>query len=210
MGCRSWLTASTVVLAVSSPLWAYDAPLQPAAIRDAYFLGQRSDGARETFLAAYVKRFPLPEKGPYVSEIELLTPYAQVVSVSAQHTVGYSAQQAAEDYKNRGDLIQVRVRIELTPTYGAIAPKEKNRGGIPLRTEDFWKSFQITLRQSNGSIGPLRTRSEPIYLESGALAGTQVWLSYDTKDVASAKTTVEVEPPEGGKVRAKFDLDRLR
>src|SRR5215472_5211332 len=103
------LKRSAAVIAAAvvgwQPVLAYEAPLEPNAVREAYFLGQRNDDARAKFFAAYVKHFALPQKGPYVSEIELLTPYAQVVDVSRQHTAGYSAQQAAEDYKKRGNMI---------------------------------------------------------------------------------------------------------
>ena len=97
---------------------AYEVPLDPHSVRDAYFLGQRNDEKTARFLDAYVKHLPPPEKGPDISEIQLLTPYAQVVELSRQKTVGYSAQQAEQDYRERGDRIRVRVRIEFTATYG--------------------------------------------------------------------------------------------
>src|SRR5713101_3160295 len=147
-GLRGIGVMLSAALLALQPVAAYDAPLDPSAVREAYFLGQRSDERRTKFFEAYLKHLALPEKGPYVSEIELLTPYAQVVDVSRQHTGAYSAQQAAEDYKKRGDTIQVRVRIELTPTYGQLdqAPKQKDpreEKGLRLRREDFWKSFKF-------------------------------------------------------------------
>lgn len=40
-----------------------------------------------------------PPQGPYISEIRLLTPYAQAVDISRHKTLGYSAQQAEAEYK---------------------------------------------------------------------------------------------------------------
>lgn len=216
-GIGAMLSAALLAL---QPVAAYDAPLDPSAVREAYFLGQRSDEKRAKFFEAYLKHLALPEKGPYVSEIELLTPYAQVVDVSRQHTGAYNAQQAAEDYKKRGDSIQVRMRIEFTPSYGPIEslpPSRDSRAGpgIPIRRDDFWKDFQIRLSQAGKTIEPLDTYGEPIFNRSsgvgwGGLAGAQVWFYYDAADVASTEATVEVVTPDGQKITAKFDLEKLR
>jgi hypothetical protein len=182
-GLRGIGAVLSAALLALEPVAAYDAPLDPSAVREAYFLGRRSDQTREKFLETYKKRLPLPEKGPYVSEIELLTPYAQVVDVARQHTAGYSAQQAAEDYKKRGDIIQVHVRIELTPTYGQIEPSANSKDpragkGITLRREDFWKGFECRLTQGDKAIESYDTYGEPIFVRSstasGGLTGAQV------------------------------------
>src|SRR5271170_7283126 len=78
--------------------FAYEHPLSDEAVRDAYFIGQDVKNVNQ-FLAPYLKSLPIPNSGPHVSEIELSTPFAQVVESSAQHSVGYSDQQAAEDYQ---------------------------------------------------------------------------------------------------------------
>ena len=104
--------------------FAYDHPLSDEAVRDAYFVGQDVKTVN-AFLSSYTQHLPVPPSGPHVAEIVLSTPYAQVVEVSAQHSVGYSDQQAAEDYRKRGDSIAVRVKVLFTPTYTG-------------RAEDFW------------------------------------------------------------------------
>ena len=63
---------------------AYENPLDPISVREAYFLGQRNDDKLAEFLAQYVKRLPLPKQGPHIAEIELRTPYEQVVLRSHQ------------------------------------------------------------------------------------------------------------------------------
>ena len=55
---RSFLSILTVTLLFSQPLFALDTPLSEQAIREAYFLGQRRDGALESFLDKYTKSLP--------------------------------------------------------------------------------------------------------------------------------------------------------
>ena len=82
------LSALLLSLAFVTRTSAYDHPLSSKAIREAYFLGQRNDEKVTDFLAQYIKRLPIPEKGPYISEISLYTPYAQVVLRSWRRVTG--------------------------------------------------------------------------------------------------------------------------
>ena len=112
------LVSVLLALGLALPsLRAYDTYLSDTAVREAYFLGQRNDGKTRAFFEPYTKHLPLPRSGPYVSEIHLLTPLAQVVKVSSRTTGGYSAQQAQLDYRDRGDSLLLEVHIEFTPTY---------------------------------------------------------------------------------------------
>ena len=212
------LSLAALLLAAQA-LFAYDVPLSSHSVREAYFLGQRNDQKTTDFLGLYKRRLPLPKSGPHVAEIELLTPYAQVVQVSRRHSVGYSAQQAEKDYQGRGDILRVRVLLNLTPTYPVAmacqsAQNAADQQGIELRTEDFWQDFRFQLRQKDAAFEPLDLRGEPVYEHdargSGGLAGAQVWLDYDTAGVASAMAEVEVLTPDGQRVSVKFDLEKLR
>jgi hypothetical protein len=115
-------TASLVaVLLLFSPLnWTHGVPLASRSVRDAS-LGQRNDEKTEPFLESYTRRFAVPPQGPYISEICLLTPYAQALDISRHKTAGDGAQQAKAEYKARGDAILVRVRIDFTPTSLSLA-----------------------------------------------------------------------------------------
>src|SRR5215470_13144737 len=116
-GSPAACTLLSFLLLYPQGIMAFESPLSESAIRDAYFLGQRNDQKTSDLLRLYTRSLPLPDKGPYVSEIHLLTPYAQVVTNSSQHSTGYSAQQAAADYHGRGDTVLLEVRIEFTATY---------------------------------------------------------------------------------------------
>src|SRR5438552_13694066 len=108
-------------LAVTLLVWpcsaAFGTHLSDQAVREAYFLGQRNDERTAQFLESYLRRLPMPQSGLYVSEIELFTPYAEAVDLSRQRTFGYRAQQAAQEYCDRGDVFRLRVRVSFTDTY---------------------------------------------------------------------------------------------
>ena len=95
----------------------------------------------------------MPHTGPRVAEIELSTPYAQVVEVSAQHSLGYSDMQAAKDYRKRGDYIAVRVKVLFTTTY-------TNRGN------DFWRGVSVGLVQKGKHMAAMSVDGQPIYAAS--------------------------------------------
>jgi hypothetical protein len=177
--------------------FAYDHPLTDEAVRDAYFLGQDLDRSNE-FFAQYTQTLPVPDSGPQVAEIELLTPYAQVVDVSRSHPMGYSAQQAAADYKKRGDSIQVRVKVLFTPTYTG--------------ADDFWRGVSVGLVQkkhmaATGVRAQLLYTSDP---DGGSwVIGADVFVEFSVSGVESDSVDVEVVPPGGVGVRATFDLGRL-
>ena len=177
--------------------FGYDHPLTDEVVRDAYFLGQDLDRSND-FFARYTQALPVPDSGPQVAEIELLTPYAQVVQVSHEHPMGYSAQQAAADYKKRGDFIQVRVKVLFTPTYTG--------------ADDFWRGVSVGLVQkkhmaATGVSAQLLYTSDPDGYSW--VIGANVFVEFSVAGVESDSVDVAVVPPGGAGVRATFDLGRL-
>ncbi len=205
--------ALAIVLVAAQVAPAYEHPLETHSIRDAYFLGNRKDEKAAKFLGQYVKRLPVPKKGPHVAEIELLTPYAQVVLRAFRAPGSYSAQQAEQDYAAQPDVIRVRVRINLTPTYpGYIAGQ-----GVRERPPEFWRDFTVNLTQGKTTIAPKKASGQPIYESAfrappplaGALQGAEVRLEFDTAQIASEPVRIEVLTPDGQSVEAEFDLKDL-
>lgn len=193
---------------------AYDHSLSSEAVREAYFLGRRGDVKTSEFFEKYSRRLPEPNKGPYISDISLFTPYAQVVFRSWQNSVGYSVQQAEEDHRRAGDSIRVRINIEFTPTYSAIQsvkPDKSHSGGdaFTLRPEDFWRDFKFEMLQNGCLISPRSLHGIPIH-DAGGFRGAEVWLEYDWDQVASQETSVTVVTPDDDHVSTKFDLSDLR
>ncbi len=212
--------AVAVCLCLSKPLGAYEWPLDGQAIHEAWELGQRNDQETGNFLAQYLKKISGGENDPYTAEIEVLTPYAQVVDQSRQKTTSYSEAQTVLDYHQRGNTILINVVIMLPAAYPTTGkdsrttnpPKENSR---VVRPENFWQSFQINLKQS-GKIIPSRSIKQKAIHSSAtkgapaALDGANVWLEFDAKDVASDETIVEVVTPDTKTVSATFDLKKLR
>jgi hypothetical protein len=211
-----FLALAVSLLAAQAPA-AYEHPLDSHSIREAYFLGRRDDDKTVAFMGQYLKRPPLPKSGPHVAEIELRTPYEQVVLRAAQAPGSYTAQQAEKDYAARSNLILVRVRIKLTPTYPAYVTNSRSKGPPQERPPDFWRDFKTRVLQGE-AIAPIRTSGRPLYttglsgpyLAAGALEGAEVQLEFDTGQIASSPVRIEVLTPDGQAVEAEFDLRDLK
>jgi hypothetical protein len=177
---RSRLTpfaALAVSFLLIPPAFAFDAPLSPEAVRDAYFLGQHNDQSTLSFFSHYVKTLPAPDNGPFISEVEIYTPYTQIIEHSRRLSGSYSAQQADLDYRHGHDKLYVRVRINFTDTYGALelyrsAKGDKQLSGRDEPLPDFYRDFRVGLSQRTGPdreeqwIEPLRIILQPSYIQN--------------------------------------------
>jgi hypothetical protein len=204
--------------------FAFEVPLTSQTIREAYFLGQHHDASTDEALKPYLHKLTPPEKGPYIADIRLLTPYAQVIEASNSQGSGYSAQQASADYHARGDTIVVRFQIRFTPTYNFIRShrdrehereRDSQPEGISVRPESFWQSFKTGLSQNGHWIEPLSREGEPIYVADAKgtgsmLDGAYIWLTFDAQDISSDTATAEILTPDGQHVTSDFDLATLR
>jgi hypothetical protein len=201
---------------------AYDIPLTAAALHDAWVLGQRNDQATAEFLAPYSKEIQdaRPGSTPHIAEMEVLTPFAQVVDESRQKLGGFTEQQAAQAYHRRGDTIVVRVRLMLPAAYpeaerGAQAPPASKGQNAALRPENFWQKFQFAVKQHGKAIDSRSVRNQPVYSAAtkdspSTLDGQTVWLEFEPNKIASDQLTVEVTTPDGKTSSTLFDLQKLR
>lgn len=209
-----FLVLTTIYLFALPFSQAYDAPLTPAAIHEAYVLGQRNDQVTANFLHPYITECSTPEEGCFLTQIEILTPFAQVVDLSRRNgSRGYTEQQAFHDYHQARDKIIVQVTLVLRALYAGAAQDKAQ--GTSLRPENFWQNFRFSLKQ-RGKVIPTRyIRNDPIYSTptknaAPILNGATVQLEYDSKDVASEEATVEVLSPDSKTITASFDLKKLR
>lgn len=161
--CLAVLAAALSLVPFSS---AFQSTLSEEDIREAYFLGQRNDQATASLFLTYLKTLSPPKSGPYVSEVEVYTPYSQLVERSRLHSVGYSAQQAKRDYHATPDSVFVRIRIDFTSTYGAFELYRSGRlleppkhGSSP--EPDYYRDFRAGLSQKDQWIEPLRIQIVP-------------------------------------------------
>jgi hypothetical protein len=152
---HSRLTSSSALalgLLLIPSAFAFDTPLSQQAVREAYFLGQHNDQSTLSFFSQYIKTLPAPNRGAYISEVEIYTPYAQIIEASRRRTGSYSAQQAELDYRHRHDKLYVRIRINFTDTYGALelyrsAKGDKQLSGRDEPLPDFYRDFRVGLSQ---------------------------------------------------------------
>ena len=219
-------TAMAIALCVGlSPASnAYEKQLDARAIHEAYILGQRNDKSTGDFLAPYLTQITEVQKDVHIAQIELLTPFAQIVDVSRQKAAdGFTEEQAIEYYKTHGNTVNVNVTMMLPSAYPKTAESKEVPTPEPatgaqksaLRPENFWQNFQFNLKQNGKTIPSRRISNQPIYSTAtnttpAVLTGENVWLEYDVKDVASDLTNVEVVTPQGKIIKATFDLKKLR
>jgi hypothetical protein len=115
-----------VLLALTGlPLDAYQTPLDAKAVHDAFVLGQRNDQSTGDFLAPYIKEMAEGRSDLHVAEIEILTPFAQVVDDSRKNTAGYTEAQATQKYQQAGNTVLVNVTLMLPSVY----PQAANNNG---------------------------------------------------------------------------------
>ena len=219
-------TAMAIALCVGlSPASnAYEKQLDARAIHEAYILGQRNDKSTGDFLAPYLTQITEVQKDVHIAQIELLTPFAQIVDVSRQKAAdGFTEEQAIEYYKTHGNTVNVNVTMMLPSAYPKTAESKEVPTPEPatgaqksaLRPENFWQNFQFNLKQNGKTIPSRRISNQPIYSTAtntapAVLTGENVWLEYDVKDVASELTSMGVVTPEGKVIKATFDLKKLR
>jgi hypothetical protein len=212
---------SCLLLFLLPRLQAYEAPLSSASLQEAWTLGQRDDQATANLVSEYVKQVAEgPQTAPRIAEIEVLTPFLQVVDQSRQKLSGYTELQAVQDYHKRGDTVVIRVLLMLPAAYPR--PKDSRSPVTPsheettdLRSENFWQTFRFNVKQHGRPLVPRSIQSKPVYSAAtkdapSVLDGTTVWLQYDAKDVASDEIVVEIITPGGKTIATTFLLNTLR
>jgi hypothetical protein len=200
---------------IAAQVAAYDHPLGSHAIREAYLIG--SDNKFAEILTFYTKNLPAPKTGPHVAQVEVRTPFAQVIVMSHEHSVGYSAQSAAQDYKKNPDTVQVRIQIRATATYAlaspAAAPQSPCQGVQRMNSvQECFLDFRFAFSQGK-DLTPKSSYGVPIYSggdSGGILVAADLWFTFSTADIASAPFQVTVSTPDGQEFSAGFDLATLR
>jgi len=180
---------------------AYEQNLSSEAIREAYFLGRRRDATTGVFLSQYAHVFPTAKKWPHVGRIDLLTPYAQVVSAAKDDLLNDSVLDAEQKYGSPEVPLLVRVRAY----WSALS-------AFPTADKDVWGQFAIVVSQEH----PLTVKKKtwvPYRVTREDTPGfdyIDMELQFDAKDVAPAPITIAVSSPDGQHVETKFDLDKLK
>ena len=216
---HSFLSLAFVICLAAQALQAYQYPLPLDALHEAYVLGRRNDRATADFFAPYITPCTGPEVSCFAAQTKILTPFAQVVDLTRRNPrAGYTEQQAIKDYQQRGDTVEVEIKVVLQAAYKT---DESNRNqkspdvSASLRPEEFWRNFRFDLKQGGRVVAPRSIQSDPIYSmpakgKRSVLDGAKVLLVYNAKDVASEAVTIEVRTPESKTITFVFDLKKLR
>jgi|ERR1700691_2111677 hypothetical protein len=189
-----------LALMIAQTARAYNYPLSPEAIREAYFLGKGDPNKRAEFFDKYTIFYPVPNSGQYVGMIEFETPYVVIAERVSQSVSNYFAPDAEQDYLGKAAICRVLVQVY----YGWMPPSPTAR----YRTD-----YTVVLKQDNKEISSNTSWSEPLITMGSASAnlGFQMDLEYDAEKIDSgAPATVEVLAPDGQRVEQIFDLPGLR
>ena len=187
---------------VAQPAFAYNSPLSPEAIREAYFLGKEDANKRADFINKYTLQLPAPKKGADVGAIQFETPFVMIANRVARSVSNYFAPDAEQDYLGKPEICRVRVFIYFTYA---------NQGVIYGTGPQI--DFAVKLRQRDEEILSQSHAMVPISWDGpGSNApGMELDLDYDADKVdSSAPADVEVLTPDGQEIHATFDLDSLR
>src|SRR5258708_4408037 len=166
------LLAFALCIANCAASAAYEMPLTVSALHEAYVLGQRNDQATAAFLSPYMKQITEGFQAPHIAEIEILTPFAQVVDLSRQSPSGYIEEQAVREYHHRGNTMVFPLPIIPPPAYPKPDPAQNEPPPPPpqsappntaLQPENFWQNFRFETKQHDKTIASRSIRNKPIY-----------------------------------------------
>jgi hypothetical protein len=197
---------------------AYQTKLDSTAVEEAYMLGLRNDTVTAEFVAPYLKQ--VTEEGLdglHRADIEVLTPYLQIIDRSRDSSKGYTLIQATKDYHQRGDVVIIRVVLVLPANYPTSQPGAPATAcdNTALEQRNFWNNFSFVVKQRGKLLSPRSTNNDPIYSSPtkeipARLDGATVSLEFNVADVASEPLTVNILTPHCKTITAAFNLAVLR
>jgi hypothetical protein len=196
---RGGLLLLLPALLIVGPALAYDYPLSPEAIREAYFLGSGDPNKRLDFFSKYTKTYPISKSGQYVGSIEFETPYVVIAERVSQSVPNYFAPDAEKEYLGKPVVCRVRVQVY----YGWPAGQFGR----------FQSNYTVRLKQQDKEIPTKSSWTEAILSSASAPAevGVQLTNEYDADSIdSSSSADVEVLTPDGNTLVETFDLGSLR
>jgi hypothetical protein len=188
------ITTLLLATVLSVPAYAYDYPLSPEAIREAYFLGTRQTSLGTDFLAQYTRDVPL-KAGAFTSSVKIETPFSQV-ALHASRTLGYNAQDAVRDFFDKPALFRIRLDI----CYKTDAPVN---------------GIKIKVMQNKKEIVADSLDSSPYYPATDKRThlpsiGEQLRLEFRAEKIDSSPLTILIDTPDGQHAETEFALQTLR
>jgi len=202
---------TVLVLAVVLPAVAFEYPLSSIAIREAYFLGKADGNKRAAAFEKYTQHPPVPKTGPYVSMIQVETPFLVIADSVSQQVSNYFSPDALQEFLDKPVEFRVRTQILVRNAYSL------GDGRIVVNRVAPWSDYSVQLLQDQETekdkeVRPQTTLGWPLYSgdEYPVFVGWEIELNYDADKVQSAPAKIRVFTPDGQQVEAIFDLDSLR
>jgi hypothetical protein len=203
--CRFGAAALVLLAIAAFGASAYDQPLSPESVRSAYFLGRHTEQAR-SFLSRYEKGFPSPPSSEInIARIQLLTPYAQIVSASFTDLLNNNAVDADQTYAGRSLPVLLRIWV-YCPGAGMY------NSGPFKQFERLVRSFTIAVSQSRPLASQGATYTTLYYsTDSGRWPnGLEVELTFDAAQFRPKPVHIAISAPNGQHAEAVFDLSQLK
>ena len=198
--------AALLLASQTAAAQTYHYPLHSEAIRDAYFLGERNNFQTTDCLLQYIHRFTGAQAGRYyISQVDISTPYQQIVLRGQRDTPGDSALQAETDLREHPLKLIARVQVE----WNAANPD----GTSQLVPPDLSHDVSIHVSQER-EITPLKTTHQGMYRSSGhngsVFIGWLFELQFDPAKITSAPLRIFVKTPDGQVQEAEFDMAKIQ
>jgi len=192
--------ALALALAIVPAAFAYEYPLSPDAIREAYFVGSGPKGTATDFYSKYIHNLAIPATAPPVSYASIETPYLQVVE-HARETPNYDAQDAAKEFQNRAMTFRIFTEIYYRPRNSGSGSRQHD---IRVRLMQHGREIDANVadRWDLNAFRDAATSAESI--------GQHVELECSADKIDSSDLTVEVDTPDGQHAETTFDLNAIK
>ncbi|MFZ1204960.1 MAG: hypothetical protein WAN97_11650 [Candidatus Acidiferrales bacterium] len=196
-----------LALAMVPSAFAYEYPLSPTAIRDAYFLGSGPKGTSGDFYSKYVHNLAIPPTAPPVSYVSIETPYLQIAEHS-RDALNYDARDAVKEFQNKAMTFRFFTEVYYRP---------RNSDGSSTHSPpaDETHDIQVRLLQHDREVdAEIADRWDLTVFRDAETSvesvGQHVELTCRAEKIDSSPLTVEVETPDGQRAETTFDLAEMK
>jgi hypothetical protein len=199
-GSRIPAAALALVAIAALGVSAYQQPLSPESVREAYFLGRQHEQA-DFFLGRYSQVLSSWSKQLGIVKVQLLTPYAQIVKQSRYDMIDQNSVDVDQEYPR--SVLPVIVRVWFN-----FAPIPYASDVVPDRLA---RHSSISVSQSR----PLQY-SKLTYstLYSGGKRpvpyGVEAQLTFSAAQFSGDPVRIAISTPDGQHAEATFDLAELK
>jgi hypothetical protein len=201
--CRSALILASLLLIAAPAFAGYEYPLKSPEIRDAFFLGQRPDNTPAKFLSKYTQHISQLQTGEHiVTDVGVLTPYAQIVQRGARDIPGDSEVQTETDLAAHPLPFVVQVTVTYALVYAGDADLVFPEG--PKR------DFSVELEQRQPLAALKMTKSSFGGIRRRCPCGVVIKAEFDPAKITAAPLQITVHTPDGQSISTEFNLADLK